>query len=122
MDDLSETLSTLLSSPEGMARVRDLAQTLLGEQETPPEPAKADAKNAGEATGDGFALGAGELAALRRAAGLLREQPEDDRTRLLLALKPHLSEERRARVDRAVRMLQLLRLAPLLQEGGFLPF
>ncbi len=40
----------------------------------------------------------------------------DDRCTLLTALKPYLRQERRARVDEAIRILQILRLAELFRE------
>ena len=46
---------------------------------------------------------------------------EDDSTRLLQALRPMLSEARRAKIDEAVRILQLMRLLPMLKELGGLP-
>ena len=46
---------------------------------------------------------------------------EPDRNILLLqALRPFLEPERQKRVDEAVKLLHLMRLAPLLQESGLL--
>lgn len=39
-------------------------------------------------------------------------------TELLMALKPHLREENRAKVDRAVMMMRLMNIIPLLRESG----
>ena len=38
MDELSEKLSSLLGDPDGMERIREMAQSLLGSQEEKPEP------------------------------------------------------------------------------------
>lgn len=43
----------------------------------------------------------------------------DKNTQLLLALKPHFSERRRARVDQAIRLMRLFSMLPTLQESGF---
>lgn len=56
---------------------------------------------------------------LKRVMSLItrfKNQGEDNRTRLLLALKPILSEERAKRVDGAVKLLKLIQLLPLLKE------
>ncbi len=56
---------------------------------------------------------------LKRVMSLItrfKNQGEDNRTRLLLALKPILSEERARRVDGAVKLLKLVQLLPLLKE------
>ena len=43
---------------------------------------------------------------------------EDDATRLLRALRPLLSPARQKKIDEAVKILQLMRLMPLLQGMG----
>lgn len=45
---------------------------------------------------------------------------EDDNTRLLRALRPLLKEERQKKLDEAAKMLQMMRLLPLLKEQGIL--
>lgn len=42
----------------------------------------------------------------------------DDNERFLLALKPLLREENRAKIDSAVRFLKLFTLLPLIKEAG----
>lgn len=42
----------------------------------------------------------------------------DDNERFLLALKPLLREENRAKIDSAVRFLKLFTILPLLKEAG----
>ena len=46
----------------------------------------------------------------------LRE--ETDGTRLLHALRPLLSPSRRQRLDQALRLMQLMRVLPLLKSSG----
>lgn len=43
---------------------------------------------------------------------------QDDNERFLLALKPLLGEEKRRKVDTAVKMMKLFALLPLLKESG----
>ncbi len=43
---------------------------------------------------------------------------EDDSTRLLRALRPLLGAERQKKLDEAVKILQMMRLLPLLKESG----
>lgn len=43
---------------------------------------------------------------------------ESDSTRLLNALRPLLSGERQKKVDEAMKILQMMRLLPLLKESG----
>ena len=45
---------------------------------------------------------------------------EDSDAALLLALKPHLREERQKKVEKAVKMLKLLSIWSMLKESGML--
>ena len=103
MDELSEKLSSLLSDPSGMEKIKAMAQSLMsGEEQTAPEPAPDI-----------------DPVALTRILGMLKSSGGDDhRIRLLKALKPNLSPERQPRVDKAIKILKLLELAPLLKEAG----
>ncbi|MEE0928234.1 MAG: hypothetical protein UIG59_03495 [Acutalibacteraceae bacterium] len=106
MDDLSEKLSALLSDPEGMERVRAMAEGLLGTSPTKEKESSPD-------------LGDIDIGAITRIMGLINKNRGDDsRVRLLMALKPNLSPERQGRVDSAVKILKLIELAPLLKEAG----
>ena len=44
----------------------------------------------------------------------------DDNERFLLALKPLLREENRAKVDSAIRLMKLFTLLPMLKDSGIL--
>ena len=56
---------------------------------------------------------------LMKIGNLLQSKQEDDRTRLLQALRPLLTPARQTRVDKAIRLLRLAELLPLLKEAGF---
>lgn len=59
------------------------------------------------------------LALVTRLAPLLSQvNREDDSTRLLQALRPLLSGARQQKIDEAVKILQLMRLLPLLGSAG----
>lgn len=45
---------------------------------------------------------------------------QDDNEKLLLALKPLLREENRAKIDTAVKFMKLFALLPLLKDSGML--
>lgn len=106
MDDLSEKLSALFSDPEGMEKVRAMAEGLLGSAAPKEKEPAAD-------------LGDIDIGAITRIMGLINKNRGDDsRVRLLMALKPNLSPERQGRVDSAVKILKLIELAPLLKEAG----
>ena len=111
MDDLSEKITALLSDPAALEGIRNMASGLLGEAGAPPS------KNDVSAEMPDIDIGK-----LMSVMGRINNNKTDERTKLLLALKPHISEKRRERVDRAVKILKLLDMLPLLQDSGLFNF
>lgn len=113
MDDLTEKLERLLSSPEGMAKIQSAMSALTGAVGTQPEPTPPPppADNGGA-----------DLSALTKLIPLLSGLGQDNEdTRLLQALRPYLHGQRAERLEDTVRLLRMARLVPLLQEQGILP-
>ena len=55
----------------------------------------------------------GDLSGLGNIIGALKSAPSDDRTRLLLAIKPFLSEKRAPYMDSALTILKLASIGKL---------
>ena len=113
MDELSAQLARILSDPEQMAQISQLASSLgLGGA---PEAPDAAPKTAPEAEG-GF-----DAEALHRLLPLL-SRASGKEAQVLSALRPHLDRADQQRVDRALRAAKLSRLARLamneLGRGG----
>ena len=116
MDDLADKLSGILNDPESMERVKAMAESLFsGNSES-----AAETRPFKEALGGNMGDDLPDVGAIMRVVNLLKSQGNDNRSGLLMALKPHLSEERRERVDKAVKILRLVSLMPLLKEQGIL--
>ena len=109
MDELSEKINGILSDPESVASLREMAENLFGEK------AKEKEEPAIIPDGDGI-----DIAKLMTVIGKLKDSGKSENQRLLLALKPHLSQERQKRVVTAIKILKLLELAPFLKESGVL--
>ncbi len=110
MDDLSQKLDRLLSSPDGMKRIEDLMGAFGA---APPAPA--------ESTPLPSLPTGPDMGMLLKLTPLLAELgKEDDTTALFQALRPHLQAERQKKLDEAGQMLRLMKLLPLLSElkGG----
>lgn len=124
MDDLTNQLNSILSDPKSMEMIQNLASSLLGgddskdnKTELPsPEPQPASDLPMLSALSN---MNSGEIGLLLKIGNLLRSGQDDARTRLLLSLKPLLAPERRDRVDKAVKLLKIAELLPLLRESGF---
>lgn len=100
MDELEERIGQVLNDPEQMARLSSLAQSLLGGASPPEAAAPAGAPDPGGAL-------------LGKLGSLLAQDAGNERSRegLLQALGPWLSPGRRDRLQRALRIARLTRLA-----------
>ena len=110
MADLDKTISSILNDPEAMEQIKALgdAMGISLPEEKPPPVQESPAPVSGEMLG--------MMMKLAPMLGAINE--ENDSTRLLYALRPFLSEKRRVRVDKAVRLLSLMRAVPMLRESG----
>ncbi|HAJ98095.1 MAG TPA: hypothetical protein DCO72_10220 [Ruminococcus sp.] len=109
MEDLFGKMQELLSDPESMKQISELAQMLQTDNESSvptvhEEPPKMQP----------------DMSALLQVGELFKNQKADKNTALLLALRPHLGENRQKRVDQAVRMLRLWEIWQTLQKSGML--
>lgn len=123
MDDLASRLGELLNSPEGMEKIKNLASMFSGASEksdTPPAPQQQPEPSASPVSSSGGpALDPDAMRMMMKVAPLLsRFRQEDNSTRLLNALRPFLSDPRQKKLDEAIRMLQLLRMIPMLKSSG----
>jgi hypothetical protein len=111
MDDLNQKLAQILSDPESMNRVREMAESILSDE--PQKKEEPDTSIFG-------AVDSNEMLKIMSLVGRLQNGGDDNRTRLLTALKPHLSEQKQEKVDTAIKILRLLELLPVLKESGVL--
>lgn len=110
MDDLNQKLAQILNNPESMNRVKEMAESILSQNE---EKKETESSVFGIPDSD-------ELMSIMSIVSKLNQKNDDARTALLAALKPHLSEPKREKVDTAIKILRLLDLLPALKESGIL--
>ena len=114
MDDLSGKIGEILSDPESMRELSELAA--MFRNETGPPPAEGTSPPADPAVGELF-----DPAMLARLGTLMQSQQQPDKNAaLLLALRPHLGERRQLRVDKAVKLMRLYALWKTAQQSGML--
>lgn len=119
MDDIADKLTQLLNDPAGMEQIRSMAEGLLGHAPpASPPPEAAPAPPLGDLTDFMQGIRPEQLGSLMKMARALGAARDDDRTRLLLALRPHLSPKRQEKVDQAVKLLKLSSLLPMIGESG----
>ncbi len=119
MDDLMGKLSALLSDPESMRNLSELA-AMLQQPEQPTAEATETVDVPPDADGSTAEMPGMDFGKLMAMASVIGQMQDDENTALLLALKPHLREERAKRVDTAVKLLRIYRIAMVLREQGIL--
>lgn len=122
MAEFEEKLNQILSSPEAMEQIMSLANSLSGggaaepsEQAAPSPPSPA---LPAPATGSGGMGGLGELLSgidpgmISKLLSLVKQfqYQEDEKTRLLEAMKPFLAPDRQGKLDKAVQIARLSRV------------
>ena len=126
MSELEDKLNSLLSDPDAMAQVMQLAQSLSGgaanggaAAPSPPPPQSVPAGNAASGAGDLNAMlsqltGGLDPELLSRLLPVVSQmnRPESSETsELLYALQPFLRDKRRDKVARAAQLAKLIHLA-----------
>lgn len=121
MDDLTQKLQSLLSDPESMKNLSELA-AMMQSEDSPEAPS---APESGESSSGGAEQTESEappfdFARLIAVGQALSAVQQDETAELLRALKPYLSSARAKRADQAMRMLRLYAAAGILRENGML--
>lgn len=112
MSDLQEQLNKILSNPEALRQVQSLGEQ-LGLSKNEPPPKLQPQQNVYPQINNDM------LKTISRLAPVMQSvKGEDDTTRLLNALRPFLSEEKCVKLDKAEKMIKMLKLIPLLKNNG----
>lgn len=123
MDDFEEKLNSILASPEAMGQIMALADSISGKASS----------SAGETVEVQEETSSANLSSplsflsdldpklLQKASSLLGEYTRggDEKTALLNAMRPFLSEERKPRLDKAMQIARIARvIRAALREFG----
>ena len=119
MADITEQFSKLLSSPEGMDKISQIISMLdTKEKNNINEEIYEDEDTYEE---ENNPLGGFDIDILLKIAPLMSQfGKNDENTALLYALKPHLKNERQKKVDTAAKLMQIVKVLPLLKDTGIL--
>jgi hypothetical protein len=114
MDNISDILSSL--SDEDMENLRAVAENLFSQD----SGSKAEPSDPGFSMPD-FSDLLGNAQMISKITSIMGAMnKKDDRTRLIEALKPLLSEKRRRKADEAMQMMKLMEMLPMITQimGG----
>lgn len=146
MQDIMAKLQEILSTKEGQNQLSSIASMLNQSQPSQPEQVTQPVQqNQGfdlsslaamfsspvpqeNAAGEQTSQNANPLGSidmnmimnLQKMVGGLSGGANDKNAALLLALKPHFSEKRQEKVDKALTLMKLVALLPMLKESGIL--
>lgn len=118
MSELDEKLNALLSDPNSMAQVMQLAQQLSGTFGGASQPASASPppppplQQPPQPSFDTSFLGGLDPKLIGRFLPLIQEytQSNSNTTQLLYALRPFLKEEKQDKIERAAKLARLIHL------------
>lgn len=114
MNDISDKITEILNNPSALENIRNMAESMFGNSGNSDEEKS-------ESPADNFIPDV-DISKIISVISKIQNSKTDERSRLILALKPHLTPKRQEKADRAVKILKLLDILPLLQESGFLNF
>ena len=116
MAEFDDKLNSILSNPDAMAQIMQLAQSIGGADASPvQQPQQAQQTPPAERSGDLLSSLAGGLDSklLLRLIPLIQElggQRDSNAKQLLYALRPYLKPERQEKVERALQLARLFHL------------
>ncbi len=113
MDDMLGKMGAILSDPESVQQLQELAQMLQQESDEThapkPEPSETE-------EGGGFDMSM--LLRIQELMGAMQQNDAD--AQLLLALRPHLKTPRQKKLDQAVKLMKLYAVFSAVRENGML--
>ena len=109
MDDLSQKLAGILNNPEALENLKNMADSILSGDNS--------SNGGGSSPPQGFP-DMEQLSNIMAIMSKLNGSQDNDRTRLINALKPYLSEKRQAKAENAIKILKIMELWPLIKESG----
>ncbi len=113
MSDFEDKLNSILNDPAQMDKIAGLAKTLMGGEGAGKAP-QGDPKSGGENILDSI-LGGTDAEAMGKLSRILSavNSEDDNKTALLKAMEPYLSEKRRLKMDRAIKIARIAKVARL---------
>lgn len=103
-----DMLKNMLAKEEGQQQIQNILSMFGGVE---PEP-----KMPGQATGGIDPENLEMMMKVQRAMELMNRQKENQQTRLLAALRPFLKQERKEKLDHAMKLLKFTGLFEIMKE------
>lgn len=125
MDDIMNKINKILSDPESIKQISELAQMFMSETGNNNKSSNVsdsnpdNSENSSDSDSGAFSgLDFSKLIKIQEIIGAV--SGKDKNAELLLALKPHLSPERQKKADKAIKLLKLLTVWNIIKDSGML--
>lgn len=103
-----DMLKNMLSGEEGQQQIQNILSMFGGEESGPKIP--------GQMTGGIDPENLEMMMKVQRAMELMKRQKENHQTKLLAALRPFLKQERKEKIDHAMKLLKFTGLFEIMKE------
>lgn len=125
MDDIFGKIGELLSDEESVKQLSELAHIFMneasGENNSTENTQDDNEENRTNEENDSASSGGFDFSSLMKLQGLMSAfNQKDKNTELLLALKPHLNEEKSEKVDKAIKLMKVIALWNVIKDSGLL--
>lgn len=108
MSDFEERLNSILNDPAQMEKITSMAKSLMGGTETPQ---KRTESQQGKESSLFETLDPAMLGRLTKVMGGMNQH--DEKRELLEAMKPYLSDRRREKLERAMKLAKMIHMAEI---------
>lgn len=116
-------IGDLLADEESMKQLSELAQMMMsdGDNNSASDNSCEGESNSDSDSGSDLFPKGFDLSSLMKLQDIMGAMTQKDKNAdLLLALKPHLRDEKREKVDKAIKILKLLAVWNIVKESGML--
>ena len=127
MDDMMSKIGEILSDPESVKQISELAQMFMSSnisenQNTSDHSESCENKQEKSENDSDDSIFSGfdfsKLMKLQEIMGAV--SGNDKNSELLLALKPHLNEERQKKIDKAIKLMKVIAVWNIVKDSGML--
>lgn len=116
MEDMAAKIQEILSDEESMKQLGELAQMFSSSE----NEEKNDSANENCSAPQDNIFADFDISKLLKLQSIMSKTNNDETAGLLIALKPLLKEERRQKVDKAVKILRLFAVWDILKDSGLM--
>lgn len=121
MDDVMGKIGELLSDEESIKQLSELAQMMMGDSASSAQENSGGETESEQVESSSSESGFPDIGSLMKLTGLMSSMSQNDKNaELLLALKPHLKEEKQKKIDKAVKLLKVIAIWNMAKESGLL--